>query len=276
VVTDQMLLEPGEEVYLLPAKTRYEQDGGGIETTTERRVMFSPELPRHVGEARAEWRILRDLAVATWPDRAANFGCETGHAIREEIARVVPFYEGVQRLEKTGDAIQWGGERLCEGARFGTADGKGHFRPVPLPPIRTALPMKSAMPGSPGAGPDGGAPKLFVVSTRRGKQFNTLLHADVDPLTGAERDAIFIHPEDAAELHLVRGDEVSVVSDVGRMTGRIFPVLIARGNLQVHWPEGNVLIPRGVVDTLGGVPDYNTVVRLEKMAAAPGISPTPA
>ncbi|MBU6400286.1 MAG: molybdopterin-dependent oxidoreductase, partial [Verrucomicrobia bacterium] len=46
IVTDQMLLEPGEEVILLPAKTRYEQDDGGTETITERRVVFGPELPR--------------------------------------------------------------------------------------------------------------------------------------------------------------------------------------------------------------------------------------
>ena len=51
-----------EEVMLLPAKTRYEQDDGGTETTTERRIAFSPEIPRQVGEARAEWKILRDLA----------------------------------------------------------------------------------------------------------------------------------------------------------------------------------------------------------------------
>ncbi|MEO8605309.1 MAG: molybdopterin-dependent oxidoreductase, partial [bacterium] len=34
IVTDQMLLEPGDEVILLPAKTRYEQDGGGTQTST--------------------------------------------------------------------------------------------------------------------------------------------------------------------------------------------------------------------------------------------------
>ncbi|MBN8248693.1 MAG: molybdopterin-dependent oxidoreductase, partial [Verrucomicrobia bacterium] len=87
VLTDQMFLEPGEEVLLLPAKTRYEQDGGGIETTTERRVAFTPEIPREVGEARAEWRILRDAAAAAWPDRAGLLGCDSGPAIREEIAR---------------------------------------------------------------------------------------------------------------------------------------------------------------------------------------------
>src|SRR5215213_10174183 len=36
ILTDQMFIE-GEEVLLLPAKTRYEQDDGGTETTTERR-----------------------------------------------------------------------------------------------------------------------------------------------------------------------------------------------------------------------------------------------
>jgi hypothetical protein len=35
-----MFIEPKEEVLLLPAKTRYEQEGGGTETITERRVVF--------------------------------------------------------------------------------------------------------------------------------------------------------------------------------------------------------------------------------------------
>ena len=61
ILTDQMFIEPKEEVILLPAKTRYEQDGGGTETITERRIIFSPEIPRKVGETKAEWKILRAL-----------------------------------------------------------------------------------------------------------------------------------------------------------------------------------------------------------------------
>ncbi len=266
LVTDQMLLEPGGDVLLLPAKTRYEQDGGGIETSTERRVMFTPELPREVGEARAEWRILRDIAAAVHPERAGQLGCETGQAIREEIARVVPFYDGVQHLAKTGDAIQWGGERLCEGGRFMTADGKGHFRTVDLPAPRVK---------------EGVAAKQFVVSTRRGKQFNTLIHAQVDPLTGAARDAVFINAREAEQMGLSAGERVVLISDTGRLEGSLFPTRLAPGNLQVHWPEGNVLLPRGVVETLGGVPDYNTTVRLERAdasrsGAAPNVNPVPA
>lgn len=252
LVTDQMLLEPGEDVLLLPAKTRYEQDGGGIETSTERRVMFSPELPRALGEARAEWRILRDVAAAAHPERAAQLGCESGEAIRAEIARVVPFYDGVQHLKQGGEAIQWGGERLCEGGRCATADGKAHFKTVALPPEPRATDVRNGA-------------RLFHLSTRRGKQFNTIIHREIDPLTGAPRDAVFMHPEDAAELHLARGDRVALSNEVGRFEGHVFPVILARGNLQVHWPEGNVLIRRGVVDGVGGVPDYNAMVRVERL-----------
>lgn len=247
ILTDQMFLEPREEVILLPAKTRYEQDGGGTETITERRIIFSPEIPRQVGEARAEWKILRELAATVDPDRAQLLKCETGQAIREEIAAVVPFYYGIQRLQRTGDAFQYGGPHLCADGKFPTADGKAHFRAVPLPCLDRA-------------------PGEFEISTRRGKQFNTLIYADVDPITGAARDAVFMNPEDAAALHLRNRDRVTLVNDLGRLEGRVFLAPIARGNLQILWPEGNVLIRRGIVDSMGGVPDYNCRARVEKMA----------
>jgi molybdopterin-dependent oxidoreductase alpha subunit len=246
IVTDQMLLDPCDEVILLPAKTRYEQDGGGTQTSTERRVMFSPELPRQVGEAKAEWRILRELAEAVDPQRASRLGCDSGASIRAEIAQVVPLYDGIQRLGRSGEAFQYGGAHFPAGRSFPTATGKAHLHAVPLPARER---------------PSG----TFVVSTRRGKQFNTLVYAEVDPLTGASRDAIFMHPDDAAALHLAGGDAIALVSPHGRFVGRVVMAAIAPGNLQLHWPEANVLIARGVVDALGGVPDYNAVVRVERL-----------
>jgi molybdopterin-dependent oxidoreductase alpha subunit len=244
ILTDQMFIEPGEEVLLLPAKTRYEQDDGGTETSTERRVMFSPELPRQIGEARAEWKILRDLALRTRPEHAAVFGCETGWKVREEIARVVAFYEGIQHLRETGDAFQYGGAHLCADGICPTPDSRAHLRPVDLPP-----PPED---------------DTFFVSTRRGKQFNTLIYAEIDPLTGAARDAVFMSPEDAERLGFEEGEPIALVNDLGRYEGRVFRAPIAPGNLQIHWPEGNGIIRRGVVDPASGVPDYNARVRIEK------------
>lgn len=245
ILTDQMFIPAKEAVILLPAKTRYEQDDGGTETSTERRIMFSPEIPREVGEARAEWKILRDIAVHCRPQQADRFGCETGQAIREEIAQVVPFYDGIQNLHTTGDAVQYGGPHLCTDGVCPTANGRAQIHAVELPQLQTQE-------GS------------FRVSTRRGKQFNSLIYAEVDPLTGAARDAVFMNPDDAGRLHLMQGDRIRLYNDTGSMKGRVFLAPIAPRNLQVHWPEGNAFIPTGRVDSHSGVPDYNAYVQVER------------
>lgn len=244
ILTDQMLVEPGGEVYLLPAKTRYEQDDGGTETNTERRVMFTPEIPRQVGEARAEWRILLEIAAVAKPDRAHLLGCRTGQEMREEIARIVPFYDGIQRLAKTGDSFQYGGAHLCADGVCPTADGRAHASAVALPALKPI-----------GAG-------VFHMSTRRGKQFNTLVYADIDSLNGASRDAVLMNAEDAAAARLKQGDRVVLHNELGRLTCRVFLAPVPPGNIQVHWPEGNVLIRQGPCDAGGGVPDYNALVRI--------------
>lgn len=253
ILTDQMFIEAKDEVILLPARTRYEQDDGGTETTTERRIIFSPEIPRQVGEARTEWKILHELAAAVFPERASQLGCETGWIMREEIARVVPFYDGIQHLKKTGDAVQYGGAHLYVNGKFLTPDGKAHFRKVELPSA-----------GLNGAQPKTGNQK-FKVTTRRGKQFNSLVYAEVDPLNGAARDSVLMNPDDASSLHLVHGDRVALVNGIGRYEGRVFLAPLARGSLQLHWPEANVIIRRGVTDPRAGVPDYNARVTVEKI-----------
>ncbi len=65
VLSSQMLVDPADAVLLLPATTRYEVPGGITETSTERRVILSPEVPGpRVEEARPEWEVLLELARA--------------------------------------------------------------------------------------------------------------------------------------------------------------------------------------------------------------------
>ncbi len=244
IFNDQMLIEPGEEAYLLPARTRYEQDDGGTETTTERRVIFTPEIPREMGEARAEWRILLDVAKAAKPESAHKLGFDDGWAMREEIARVVPFYAGIEKLREGGDQFQYGGPHLCPDGRFATSDGRARI-------VAPDLPDVSREPGA------------FHVSTRRGKQFNTLIYAEIDPFNGAPRDAVLMSEEDASRLYLKSGDRVALVNDLGRLDCVVHLALIAEGSLQVHWPEGNVLIRHDVLEPGGLAPDYNAIVRIE-------------
>jgi predicted molibdopterin-dependent oxidoreductase YjgC len=244
VVSSQMLVDPGDVVVLLPACTRYEQRGGGTETTTERRIIFSPEVPGpRIGEARSEWEIFADLGRRVRPDRADLLAFTDADAVRDEIARVVPLYAGVEHLGRLGDAVQWGGTRLCADGRFPTPDGKARFSPV-APPRRPR------------------AHDRFVLSTRRGKQFNSMVFAETDPLTGASRDALFIAAEDAERLGLGDGARVVVRSEHGELDARLRVAPIRPGNVQVFFPEGNVLLPHGPRDPGSGVPDYNAEVEI--------------
>src|SRR5216117_3863449 len=88
VLTSSMLVEPADTVLLLPAKTRYEQAGGGTETSTERRVYFSPEIPgRRIREARTEWEIFMSLAQWVMPHATHLTAFKDAAAIRAEIAK---------------------------------------------------------------------------------------------------------------------------------------------------------------------------------------------
>ena len=250
VVTSQMLLDPADAVLLLPARTRYEQAGGGTETTTERRVLFSPHIPGpKVGEARTEWEIFVDLARRVDPDRAHLVDFRTGRQIREEIARVIPMYRGIEKLHRSGDQFQWGGPRLCDGWVFPTPDGRVHFDPVE-PPEMTI--------------PEG----FFRLSTRRGKQFNSMVFKRRDPLTGAARDALFIAHEDAERLGLSEGDAVLVRSPDGEVEAHVKLSTIRQRNVQMFWPEANPLIQPGRRDPVGLVPDYNATVEVLPLATA--------
>jgi len=245
VLNPSMLVEPGETVVLLPARNRYEQRGGGTETSTERRVIYSPEIPGpRPGEARDEWEIPVLLARQLDPEGAARaFPWKDTGDIRAEIDRLCPTYRGIGKLQHKGDSFQYGGPRLLASG-FATADGKGHFSAVELP--QEQIPKGK-----------------FLLSTRRGKQFNSIVQEGADPLTGARREDVMMAAEDAARLALQAGDPVVLRNEHGRFRGRVRIDRLKPGSLQIHWPEGNVLIPSGRLDE-SGVPDYNALVEVSR------------
>ncbi len=245
-LTSMMLLDPAETVLVLPARTRYEQRGGGTETTTERRVVFSPEIPGHeVGEAKSEWEILQEVAAAAWPEKKEKILFSSSQEIRDEIARAVPSYAGIEKLHRFGDQFQWGGPLLCKDGVCPLPGGKAKLAPVKPPEV-------SVPPGK------------FRLATRRGKQFNSMVQGAKDPLTGAWREDILIAAEDAARLALEDGDPVLLENEHGSYHGRARVAPILPGNVQGHWPEVNVLLPEDRVDPLGLVPDYNALVAIRR------------
>lgn len=245
VLNSSTVLEPGEAVLVLPGQTRYEQRTGGTSTSTERRIRFTPEIPGpRIGEAMPEWEIpalLGREAVGArffdYPDTAS---------IRREMAQAIPMYAGIETLEKEGDWVQWGGAQLCAGPDFPKMPGRrARFSLVPLP--------ENAI-------PDG----MFQVSTRRGKQFNSIVFRDKDPQMGnAGRDEVLLCARDADALGLRAGDRVVLSNDTGKMEARIKVGNVPPRHAVVYWPEGNVLLAARY-DREAGIPDYNAYARLER------------
>lgn len=248
MVSSQMLVDPADTVLVLPAETRYEMTGGVTETSTERRIIFSPEVPgpRHQ-EAWPEYKIFGELAARVRPDLAEKVNYQTTQAIRDDIAVAVPMYAGIEKLKQFGDQVQYGGPHLCAGWKFPTDDGKAHFSVTPVPDV---------------SHPEG----TFIVASRRGKQFNSMVHENKDGLTGAVREAVLMNARDADDLRVADGDEVVLSNELGTLACRVLKAPVMPGTLQVHWPEGQVLLDRSSRSPQGKIPAYkDAVVRVERV-----------
>jgi molybdopterin-dependent oxidoreductase alpha subunit len=251
VANPTMFVDPADTVLLLPTRTRYEQRGGGTETSTERRIIYSPEIPGpRIPETVDEWEVPVMIARKMDPARSTVlFAWRDTQDIRDEIDRVCPNYKGIAKLQKKGDNFQYGGKHLLVDKCL-TPDGKGHFSAVPLP--------EEVVPAG-----------RFLLATRRGKQFNSILWADKDPITGAKRDDIIMAAEDASQMGLQNGDPITLRNEHGEFHGHVRIDRIKPGCLQAHWPEINVIIPAGRLDP-SGVPDYNATVEVVGAACLAG------
>jgi molybdopterin-dependent oxidoreductase alpha subunit len=244
VLSSSMLVDTAGTVLVLPATTRYESPGGGTETSTERRIIFSPEIAgRRIGEAKPEWWVFREVMRRARPEHADRVQLEDAGAIRHEIDRAFPLYRGIGRLSRKGDELQWGGRRLYADGKFSTVDGRAQF-------ARVRIPQRALPPGQ------------FYASTRRGKQFNSMIQRDIDPLTGASRDEILIGRADLVALGLTSGTRVVLRSNAGQFVGRLREAPVRAGNVEVHWPEGNALLVGAPHDPESLEPDYNAVVTI--------------
>jgi predicted molibdopterin-dependent oxidoreductase YjgC len=254
VLNSSSLLE-GPVVLLLPAETRYETMGGGTATSTERRIRYTPEIPGpRIPAARPEWEIPVRVAIAARPGLQPLLDWSGTVAIRQEMARAMPIYAGIEHLEKEGQSLQWGGERLFSDGFTRMPGGRARFSAVTSPEIEIP-------------------PGKFHLATRRGKQFNSMSYGQRDFTTGSSsRRDVFVHPADARRLGVTDGQEVRLRSEVGEWTGiaRLAPV--KERHLQAYWPEANVLIPRRS-DPVSGEPDYNALVTLEPLGRLGATTP---
>ncbi len=245
VLNTSTLLDAEEAVLVLPAQTRYEQRSGGSSTSTERRIRFTPEIrgPR-LAEAKPEWEIPCLIGRQLEPERGDLFGYADTAQIRAEMAELMPLYAGIERLAQEGDWVQWGGPQLGASG-FPTPSGKAELSVVNVP--RVDVPLGQ-----------------FLLTTRRGRQFNSMTYGNKDPLArGAARTSILLDARDWAELGIAEGARVRVTSQAGSVEATAAVGPCRRGHAQGYWPECNALLGRKY-DPASGEPDYNTAVRIER------------
>jgi anaerobic selenocysteine-containing dehydrogenase len=109
-----------------------------------------------------------------------------------------------------------------------------------------------------------------MVSTRRGKQFNSMVQHEIDPLNGAARRDVLIAAGDARRLGIADGDGIRLTSSAGTFEGRAKIAPIREGDLQVHWPEAGGLLPGGRLDPISLEPDYTATVTLARVSPGDG------
>jgi len=140
VLNASMLLDAEEAVLLLPAQTRYEQRGGGTSTSTDRRIRFTPEIPGHrIGAVRPEWEIPALIGRKTMSNGALLFPFVDTQSIREEMARVMPMYQGIDKLTREGDQLQWGGPYLYKGGFANMPNQRARFTVLDPPDLGTTI-----------------------------------------------------------------------------------------------------------------------------------------
>jgi molybdopterin-dependent oxidoreductase alpha subunit len=161
VASTQMLVD-GEAVLLLPAMTRYEQPGGGTETTTERRIVFSPEIPGP--------RVGRRPAGVGHPARARAAG-RPGACPPARVRRRA----GDPRGDRPGGPGLRRDRDPAHHRRPGAVGRRAAVRRVAVPDRRRARPLRPGDPagGDPAAGslparhPAGQAVQLHGVARHR-------------------------------------------------------------------------------------------------------------
>ncbi len=270
VVQDIFLHETAELAdVVLPAASFAEKEG--TFTNSERRVQRVRQVIPPVGQSRADWEIVQDLARRT--SRRLGMpgdGFEHGSAasVFDELASLTPIMAGLshRRLDEEG-GIQWpcptpehsGTPRLYDES---FPRGLGKFIPVrQLPPSAEA--------------PDERYPLILNTGRVLYHWHGGTMTRRVDGLVDSWPELrVAIHPGDAARLEIVDGDVVWVASRRGRLEGV--------GFITEDVAEGSVFVPfvrlaesaanwltNNVYDEVARIPEYKVCAVAVERAGDP-------
>jgi predicted molibdopterin-dependent oxidoreductase YjgC len=244
---------------LLPAAGALEQEG--TFTNGERRIQRVRPAVRAPGEARPDWTVIRDIAVAI----GASWHYQEPADVMDEIARVAPdLFGGVSYGRLGVDGLQW---PCPEPGHSGTArvHTKGFVR------------GKGRLVAIDYAGSPEQCSEEFPFLLVTGRVLN---HYNVGTMTRrtpqcelAGEDLLEIHPADAAANGLASRDFVNLESRRGRTRVRVsLSHRVTPGTLFLafHYPETHTnRLTSAYTDPESKCPEYKiTAVRLQPVSGA--------
>jgi assimilatory nitrate reductase catalytic subunit len=270
VAIDPFLSETAHHADLVLPGSLQEEDEGTV-TSAEGRVIRIAKAVEPPGDARADWRIVRDLAHRLGEEE--RFAFSSPREIFAELSRVsaggVADYSGItwEKIERQM-GVFWpcpspdheGTPRLFEGGRFAHADGKARFHAVayrpPLDPTDEEYPIVLTT---------GRVVSQFLSGTQT-RRIGPLVEQYPEP-------RVELHPRLAAKLGVADGERVRVASRRGAIELAAHVVATIRPDtvfIPYHWPgarSANVLTHRSY-DPVAGIPEYKvSAVRIEKLGA---------
>ena len=252
---------------VLPGASFAEKEG--TFSNTERRVQLVRKAAEPPGESRPDWQIIQELS--------SRFGYPMDYAspraIMEEIAKLTPSYGGITFDRLEGDGLQWpcpntehSGTRFLHQGRF--TRGKGLFSAIEYkPPAETV---------------DEEYP--FQLTTGRVHvHYHTGTMTRNSPSLEREISECFLemHPDDAAEMNVIEGDWVKLVSRRGSVSSRV-KLTDSAGRKTVFMPfhflesRANILT-NPAFDPIAKIPEYKVcAVRIQKTGSESKASPASA
>lgn len=270
VVQDIFMHETAELAdVVLPAASFAEKEG--TFTNSERRVQRVRQVIPPVGQSRADWEIVQDVARRTARKVGmTSYGFEHGSAasVFDELASLTPIMAGLshRRLDEQG-GIQWpcpsedhpGTERLYDES---FPRGLGKFIPVrQLPPSEEA--------------PDERYPLILNTGRVLYHWHGGTITRRVEGLVDSWPELrVAIHPNDAARQEIVDGEAVWVASRRGRLEGvsfitedvaegSIFVPFVRLADSAANWLTNNVY------DDVARIPEYKVCAVAVERAAEP-------
>jgi len=255
-------LVPGkQDALILPTLGRTEQDiqASGPQFITVEDSFSMVHASEGIGKPladtqRSETWIVAGIANAVlgsdkldWQALAGNYDL-----IRDHIAATIPGFQNFnQQCELPGGFYL--GNAAAE-LRFNTLNNKAQFSAAALPDSLFPQLGDTEVP--------------FTLQTLRSHdQYNTTIYGLDDRYRGVygQREVLFIHPDDMAELGLQAGENVDIETlwndgITRKVTGfKLVPYAIPRGNLAAYYPETNPLVPLSSFGDGSGTPTSKSV-----------------